>query len=331
MVLMLDQIGRWLMQPQIWRFVCFASSVTGLVCYALSSSFNLLFGEWNMLKILFYTVFCFMFCLAILFAKAWQQNTHPTGLLCKAHLSVVVLTATSVYSFFYDRAVNTKPDAFSLISSSAFSIMSLGLSRQTHFGFEVDLLYFFLGCLMLQLMKIKLLLGIVGACFSYFLVIFRSMLQNHEDVVHSQQANTDIGFVTDMLDPDSGNGTNIVLSDMGLGTTLKHVLVACAKAIADTDLIMTRWLIQKSREMVSVSGEPMQRLGAYVLEALVARLAHSGSSIYKALKPFEPTDANLLSYTHIFYQICPYIKFGYISANGVIAEAMKDQDKNSYN
>ena len=38
----------------------------------------------------------------------------------------------------------------------------------------MDLLYFFLGVLIIQLMKIKLLLGMVGACFSYFLIILRS-------------------------------------------------------------------------------------------------------------------------------------------------------------
>ncbi|XP_068639492.1 chitin-inducible gibberellin-responsive protein 2-like [Aristolochia californica] len=40
--------------------------------------------------------------------------------------------------------------------------------------------------------------------------------------------------------------------------------------------------------MVLVSGEPLQRFGAYMLECLVARLAYSGSSIYKTLKCKEP-------------------------------------------
>jgi hypothetical protein len=56
--------------------------------------------------------------------------------------------------------------------------MSLCLSKQTHFGFEVDLLYFFCGCLTLQLMKIKLFLVIVGVSFSYSLIILRLYLSN---------------------------------------------------------------------------------------------------------------------------------------------------------
>lgn len=108
---------------------------------------------------------------------------------------------------------------------------------------------------------------------------------------------------------------------------LKDVLCACAKAIADNDMFTAEWLISELRQMVSVSGEPIQRLGAYMLEGLVARLASSGSSIYKALKCKEPASADLLSYMHLLYEVCPYFKFGYMSANGAIAEAMKNESQ----
>ncbi|KAK9035135.1 hypothetical protein V6N11_077184 [Hibiscus sabdariffa] len=108
---------------------------------------------------------------------------------------------------------------------------------------------------------------------------------------------------------------------------LKQVLVSCAKAMSDNDLLMAQWLMDELRRIVSVSGEPIQRLGAYMLEGLVARLASSGSSIYKALRCKEPESADLLSYMHILYEVCPYFKFGYMSANGAIAEAMKDEDR----
>ncbi|KAK4276356.1 hypothetical protein QN277_019313 [Acacia crassicarpa] len=108
---------------------------------------------------------------------------------------------------------------------------------------------------------------------------------------------------------------------------MTQVLVACAKAVSDNDLLMARCLMDELRQMVSVSGEPIQRLGAYILEGLVARLSASGSSIYKALRCKEPASAELLSYMHILYEVCPYFKFGYMSANGAIAEAMKDEDR----
>ncbi|PHT95217.1 Scarecrow-like protein 21 [Capsicum annuum] len=49
------------------------------------------------------------------------------------------------------------------------------------------------------------------------------------------------------------------------------------------------------RRVVSVCGSPMQRLGVYMLEGLVARLASLGSSIYKALKCKELTSVELFS------------------------------------
>lgn len=108
---------------------------------------------------------------------------------------------------------------------------------------------------------------------------------------------------------------------------LKDMLVSCAKAIADNDLLAREFLISELQSMVSVSGEPLQRLGAYMLEGLVARLASSGSSIYKALRCREPTSPELFSYMQLLYECCPYFKFGYLSANGAIAEAMKNERK----
>ncbi|CAA0833620.1 Scarecrow-like protein 5 [Striga hermonthica] len=106
---------------------------------------------------------------------------------------------------------------------------------------------------------------------------------------------------------------------------LKEMLVACAKALSFNDLSTFDRLMSESRKMVSVRGDPIRRLGAYMLEALIARLALSGSSIYKSLKCKEPKSSDLLSYMHLLYEACPYFKFGYLSANGAIAEAMRDE------
>lgn len=108
---------------------------------------------------------------------------------------------------------------------------------------------------------------------------------------------------------------------------LKETLIACARAVAENDAQVVDCLMPQLRQMVSVSGEPIQRVGAYMLEGLIARLSSSGSSIYKALKCKEPTSSDLLSYMHILYDVCPYFKFAYLSANGAIAEALKNEDK----
>ncbi|KAK7276046.1 hypothetical protein RIF29_17177 [Crotalaria pallida] len=193
------------MQPPVCRFVGFVSSVVGLLCYALSSSFNHLFGHWNFLKIFIYSCFSFIIIFMTMFAKVWQFSTSST--LFKTRMAVLVLLATTVYSYFYDKAVNQKPDAYIVISCAAFAFMSLSLSKQSQCGCEVDLLNFFLGCLTLLLMKINLWLFFVGAGFSYSLIILRSSLDAtpqsgfSEDYiaiqVDSQEVNTNSAIQVD--------------------------------------------------------------------------------------------------------------------------------------
>ncbi|KAK7321391.1 hypothetical protein VNO77_32000 [Canavalia gladiata] len=228
---------RWLMQPKIWRLVCFGSSVVGLLCYALSS-FNHLFGKWTSWKIFLYSVFSFTICIAILFTKAWQRSTT---LRLKAHLAFLVLMITCVYSFFFDKVLKGKPDAYSLISCASFAIMSLALSRQTHCGFEVDLLYFFSGGLTMQLMKIKLWLIVVGASFSYSLIILRSSLDTSPEIRHLElQVQDEV-----VIQVDSESQTNDVNSATAIqvvscsqeinsnseGDLIKSQLMACIKGL----------------------------------------------------------------------------------------------------
>lgn len=115
-------------------------------------------------------------------ANTWEPSLTSSRL--KAHSAFLVLLMTSVYSFFVDKELQGKPDVYSLVSSAAFAIASLGLSTLTTLGFEVDLLYFFSGVLIVQLMKINLWLVIVGGGFSYFLIILRSTLENEYNQIH---------------------------------------------------------------------------------------------------------------------------------------------------
>ncbi|XVE87656.1 hypothetical protein DITRI_Ditri19aG0005400 [Diplodiscus trichospermus] len=117
------------------------------------------------------------------------------------------------------------------------------------------------------------------------------------------------------------------LVDMIPRLDLKEVLVACGQALDERDMPTVAGLMQVLEKMVSVSGEPIQRLGAYVLEGLRARLESSGSNIYKALKCVEPTSSELMSYMSILFRICPYWKFAYTSANAVIVEVMEYEPK----
>ncbi|KAK9084649.1 hypothetical protein Sjap_025060 [Stephania japonica] len=53
---------------------------------------------------------------------------------------------------------------------------------------------------------------------------------------------------------------------------LKEMMITCAESIANNNLFIADLLIAELKTMVSVAGEPIQRLSAYLLEGLIARL-----------------------------------------------------------
>ncbi|XP_058219956.1 scarecrow-like protein 21 [Rhododendron vialii] len=108
---------------------------------------------------------------------------------------------------------------------------------------------------------------------------------------------------------------------------LKQLLVDCAKALSENRMDDFEKLVDKAQSCVSIGGEPIQRLGAYMVEGLVARKEASGTHIYRTLKCKEPEGKELLSYMQMLYEICPYLKFGYMAANGAIAEACRNEDR----
>lgn len=113
----------------------------------------------------------------------------------------------------------------------------------------------------------------------------------------------------------------------GFPANLRQLLIACAEALSYNNMDDFEKLIERARGAVSISGEPIQRLGAYMVEGLVARKEASGTNIYRALRCREPESDDLLSYMHILYEICPYLKFGYMAANGAIADACRNEDR----
>ncbi|KAF7046486.1 hypothetical protein CFC21_055512 [Triticum aestivum] len=112
--------------------------------------------------------------------------------------------------------------------------------------------------------------------------------------------------------------------------TMKELLIVCAKAVADDKATniscssISQDIIVELRKMVSVCGDPLQRLGAYMLEALIARIFSSGHSVCKAL---ESDAEDFISYRNLLFESCPYLKFAYLSATGAIAEATNGEDR----
>ncbi|XP_068653014.1 scarecrow-like protein 1 [Aristolochia californica] len=108
-----------------------------------------------------------------------------------------------------------------------------------------------------------------------------------------------------------------------LPRTPKKLLFDCAAAIAEGNMNEALTLVSELRQMVSIQGDPPQRIAAYMVEGLAARMAASGQGLYKALKCKEPPTLDRLSAMQILFEVCPCFKFGFMAANGAIAEAVK--------
>ncbi|TKY56041.1 Scarecrow protein 1 [Spatholobus suberectus] len=109
--------------------------------------------------------------------------------------------------------------------------------------------------------------------------------------------------------------------------TTKQLLYDCARALSEGNEEEATSMINNLRQMVSIQGDPSQRIAAYMVEGLAARVASSGKCIYQALRCKEPPSSDRLAAMQILFEVCPCFKFGFIAANGAIAEAVRDEKK----
>lgn len=107
--------------------------------------------------------------------------------------------------------------------------------------------------------------------------------------------------------------------------TTKQMLFDAAAAIAEGNNEAALAMISELRQRVSIQGDPPERIAAYMVEGLVARMAFSGKHLYKALKCKEPPSLDRLSAMQILFEVCPCFRFGLTAANGAIIETFKDE------
>uniref|UniRef100_A0A5B7AIQ7 Uncharacterized protein n=1 Tax=Davidia involucrata TaxID=16924 RepID=A0A5B7AIQ7_DAVIN len=109
--------------------------------------------------------------------------------------------------------------------------------------------------------------------------------------------------------------------------TPKQLLFDCAAAISDGNIEEASTMINELRQRVSIQGDPPQRIAAYMVEALAARMSTSGKGLYKALKCKEPPSLDQLSAMQVLFEVCPCFRFGFMAANGAILEAFEDEKR----
>ncbi|XP_054823284.1 uncharacterized protein LOC129321522 [Prosopis cineraria] len=164
--------------PNVWRFLGFGSSVLGFICFALGTPFQKLFGQWNLLKIVVYSIASLMFSILMLFVRDIEQR-FPRVFRMKTLVSCSVLLLTSLYSYYDDRSKqgegegNGYQSIVSLICFGSFTLTCKSLSRQVQQPrFDFAMSNFFLGLLVLAIMKINLKVAVVVVVVCYVLMSF---------------------------------------------------------------------------------------------------------------------------------------------------------------
>ncbi|KAD5318043.1 hypothetical protein E3N88_17989 [Mikania micrantha] len=74
-----------------------------------------------------------------------------------------------------------------------------------------------------------------------------------------------------MVHPQAAYSPGYSLSGNNANINLKQLLIACASALAGNKINEFEILVERARALVSITGDPIQRLGAYMVEGLVAR------------------------------------------------------------
>lgn len=167
-----------------WKLLACVSNAFGLICYGLSPSFNCLIGGRNFVKIIVYCVIWVVTFAIIFFAEKRPNRFVPLKIIIRYVVQIVVIP---VYSFYYEKAVDGKPEILSLYSNAAFAMVSLSLSKLYGFGFEIGMFSYFLNCFAVQLFTIdarrSFVAGIIFNC-----VLFTMYSYPPEDASESSRS-----------------------------------------------------------------------------------------------------------------------------------------------
>ncbi|GMP89400.1 hypothetical protein CsSME_00041003 [Camellia sinensis var. sinensis] len=100
---------------------------------------------------------------------------------------------------------------------------------------------------------------------------------------------------------------------------LRTLLSQCAQAVANADIRNANELLNRIRQHASPTGDGTERLAYYFANALEARLAGTGTSLYAAFKTKRISVADILKGYQVFMKACPFNKMSNMFANKSIA------------
>lgn len=99
---------------------------------------------------------------------------------------------------------------------------------------------------------------------------------------------------------------------------LRTLLIHCAQAVAADDRRSANELLKQIRQHSSPFGDGNQRMAHCFADGLEARLAGTGSHIYKALTAKRRSAADILKAYHLFSAACPFRKISNFYSNRTI-------------
>ncbi|KAH9532772.1 hypothetical protein CY35_18G016100 [Sphagnum magellanicum] len=110
------------------------------------------------------------------------------------------------------------------------------------------------------------------------------------------------------------------------GLYLIQLLLSCANAVACNNMEYSNVFLEQLTLLASLTGDPMQRVATYFMEGLAARITKSWPGVYRALNSTQlPSIVDMLSARQVFFSVCPYLKFAFLTVNQAILDAMEGE------
>lgn len=105
---------------------------------------------------------------------------------------------------------------------------------------------------------------------------------------------------------------------------LNTLLLQCAHSVTSGDNRRSHELLRQIREYSSIHGHASERLAHYFADGLEARLAGTGSEIYRSLVGKRKTVGDVLKAYQLYLATCPFKKLSYHFANQTILDAIQN-------
>ncbi|KAJ3682727.1 hypothetical protein LUZ60_012954 [Juncus effusus] len=108
---------------------------------------------------------------------------------------------------------------------------------------------------------------------------------------------------------------------------LRSLLIHCAQAVATDDRRTAFELLKQIRNHSSLDGDGSQRLAFCFADGLEARLAGTGSQLYKQLVAKRTTATDMLKAYHLYLAACPFKKVSHFFSNQTILNVAEKASK----